>query len=334
MPRGGHHTTREEPSHDVKLSKKLSWLLRHNLVTTGLASKCRTDGFVQLNDVLALPHFRGFTVPQVRAVVTANDKQRFALINDDAGELWIRANQGHSAGAGTAIDADALLTRVTRAEELPRAVHGTYYKWWGAIGAEGLCRMTRQHIHLAKGGPGEPGVTSGVRSDVELLIEVDVAVAMEAGVAFFVSANGVILTPGLGPRGLLPPRFFREVTDLRTCELILLPPPPPLAGATVAEGTTAVEGTTAPSPPAVVFADGGNAKQRRAAKRASEGGAGDGGGGRRAMRTPEEIEAVRAERTAKKRLAKASVVAAAAAAPQSAAVAPGPAAIEKLSTQC
>ena len=72
---------------DVQLSKSLSWLLRHAAPSLGL--KLSPDGFVPVEDVLALEHprFRNkdhggspkYTVEDVVRVVRDNNKQRFRL---------------------------------------------------------------------------------------------------------------------------------------------------------------------------------------------------------------------------------------------------------------
>ena len=80
--------------HNVKLSKALSWLLRHNITAQGLTAT--PEGYVEVSKVLALPRFRGYTQAQVEDVVAKNDKQRFALSRNDKGALMIRANQGHT----------------------------------------------------------------------------------------------------------------------------------------------------------------------------------------------------------------------------------------------
>ena len=89
--------------------------------------------------------------------------------------------------------------------------------------------MKRTHIHLAQGVPGS-GVISGthvplplaiaylnrtphpagMRSSADILIHVDLAKALAAGVLFFLSSNGVVLTPG-DARGFLAPEFFGRI---------------------------------------------------------------------------------------------------------------------------
>lgn len=49
-----------------------------------------------------------------------------------------------------------------------------------------------------------------MRTSSEVLIHVDVAKALAASIKFYLSRNGVILTPG-NERGLLEPQFFEKV---------------------------------------------------------------------------------------------------------------------------
>ena len=55
------------------------------------------EGYVDVEDVLALNRFRGYAFRDVEAVVRNNDKQRFALRKSpETGKWQIRANQGHT----------------------------------------------------------------------------------------------------------------------------------------------------------------------------------------------------------------------------------------------
>jgi RNA:NAD 2'-phosphotransferase (TPT1/KptA family) len=68
----------------------------------------------------------------------------------------------------------------------------------------GLSRMSRDHVHMAP----QIVAKSGMRFDSDILIWVNMVGAMEAGIRFFVSANGVILSPG-NKYGVIPSRFLR-----------------------------------------------------------------------------------------------------------------------------
>lgn len=194
----------------VALSKALSRLLRHEAVKEGIPIS--QDGWVPLEHALNyLNSRRGLRCDEatVHAIVETNEKQRFSLREGREGALEIRANQGHSI-AQLVVD----MTELTL-DTAPRfAVHGTYHRAWPLIREGGLSRMKRQHIHLGKGPPGEPGVKSTLRPSCELLLWIDVHRAINRGIRFLESSNGVILTEGLG--GILPPEFFDSVVERST----------------------------------------------------------------------------------------------------------------------
>ncbi|KAJ1439812.1 phosphotransferase KptA/Tpt1, partial [Ochromonadaceae sp. CCMP2298] len=192
----------------VRLSKLLSKTLRHQAKRMGL--NIRTDGRVAMDELLAHNSFRGVTVGQVMQVAEDNDKKRFE-VEEINGVLMIRAAQGHTIKT---ISDEELLTEVTDAAELPVCVHGTYRAALPAILSTGLNRMKRNHIHMAVGLPGAFGVlgeevVSGMRGNCDVLLFVDVANAMQAGVRFFRSSNGVVLTKGVRDSGVLPAEFLR-----------------------------------------------------------------------------------------------------------------------------
>ncbi|XP_048259223.1 tRNA 2'-phosphotransferase 1-like [Haliotis rufescens] len=206
---GWKNKAKPHDSHEVQLSKCLSWVLRHGVNSVGLTFL--PGGFLYVSDVLKLPRFSKFTLEEVRSVVANNDKQRFTLETDpDNGQLKIRANQGHSVQVE-----DLQLTPLTDSTEYPLIIHGTYLQAWRSIKSQGLRKMKRNHIHFAVGEPGEDGVVSGMRKSCDVMIYVDVAKALAAGVKFFKSANNVILSPGTDD-GVIPPCFFSQVIDRST----------------------------------------------------------------------------------------------------------------------
>ena len=99
--------------------------------------------------------------------------------------------------------------------------------------------MTRNHVHFASGLPAgftsiggkdaaeeaaaaaaAAPVISGMRKSSTVLVFLDVAKAMEAGIKFWVSDNGVILSEG-NADGLVPLEYFKLVED-RTGEGVLV----------------------------------------------------------------------------------------------------------------
>ncbi|KAG5922785.1 hypothetical protein E4U42_005263 [Claviceps africana] len=152
------------------------------------------------------------------SVVETNSKKRFALKPNPAvqpsqdtpspADYLIRANQGHT----LEVDPAALFTPVAPGDaDFPaRVVHGTYFAFWDAIVASGgLKPMGRSHVHCSERTP-EEGAVSGMRSDAELLVEIDVEASLRSGVTWWRSQNGVILTDG-GEAGVLSTRFFKSV---------------------------------------------------------------------------------------------------------------------------
>ena len=191
----------------VRLSKKLSKTLRHDAVKMGL--NIGSDGRVSLDELLRHKMFKMNTIDEIMKVVEDNNKKRFE-VNDINGALMIRAAQGHTLEN---ISDEELLVEITDPLEIPICVHGTYRSVLPSILENGLNRMQRNHIHMAVGVPGSEGVISGMRASCQVLIYVNVASALAAGVKFFKSSNGVILTKGINDSGVLPAAFFQSVEE-------------------------------------------------------------------------------------------------------------------------
>jgi len=201
-------------SPDVRLSKTLSWILRHGAKSEGLYM--RSDGYIRVNDLLASPRLSSPTpldFATLQRIVENDSKKRYMLLESPdeaaptAGDVWwIRANQGHSLKE---IQLD--LKPILSAADIPMAVHGTNRTAWKSIAVQGLSKRTRNHIHLAQGVP-EDGVISGMRQSAQVLIYINVQKALDAGLSFFLSENGVVLTEG-DEHGFLSTEFFLRVED-------------------------------------------------------------------------------------------------------------------------
>jgi hypothetical protein len=74
--------------------------------------------------------------------------------------------------------------------------------------------MGRNHIHFARGLIGDGDVVSGMRASSEILVYVDARRALGADIKFYVSKNGVVLSPG-NELGFLEPRFFLKVERVK-----------------------------------------------------------------------------------------------------------------------
>ena len=146
--------------------------------------------------------------------VEKNDKKRFQVKAEPESEEitlengYIRASQGHTM---TGIEEEKLLTKITFPYKYSTIVHGTYSKVLEPIQEKGLCKMARNHIHMAKGYSGDKGVISGMRGSWDIFIEVNLNKTVESGIEVYESANGVILTAGID--GYLPPEYFRSIKN-------------------------------------------------------------------------------------------------------------------------
>lgn len=151
---------------------------------------------------------------------SADDGQQVTAAEITKPSYWlIRANQGHS----IKLESEDLLAPITLDDDgasiPPVIVHGTYFSFWPRIvESGGLRRMNRNHVHCSTGLPSSNGsssaaeVISGMRHDAELLVYIDVRRSLEDGaMKWWKSDNGVVLTEGMGEKGLVPVKYFKEV---------------------------------------------------------------------------------------------------------------------------
>lgn len=160
----------------VKMSKRLSYVLRHHPEVAGI--ELDPHGWAPVN---ALMGAIGLSEAELEAVVAQNDKNRFEW---DRARGRIRARQGHSVAADLGLEPVAAP---------PVLFHGTTTAALPAILAEGLRPMSRQFVHLS------PSV--GVAEDVagrrgrgtSVILVVDAEAFVAAGHELFMSTNGVYL---------------------------------------------------------------------------------------------------------------------------------------------
>lgn len=189
---------------------------------------------------MEMPRFKklDLNLSKLREIVANHDKKRYALVlassvlesipissddkivagtarpssvseeeSNEPSDYLIRANQGHS----IPISSESLQLTPLLPQDLPIAIHGTFYTSYQAILESGyLSRMTRNHIHFTTA---EEGVVSGIRYNAEVLVFVDVQRAIEeGGLKFWTSANGVVLTEG-DAEGKLGLEYVTRIVD-------------------------------------------------------------------------------------------------------------------------
>lgn len=169
----------------VRLSKRMSYVLRHAPHTAGLTLD--PQGWVEVPVLLTALRL---SREQLDAVVAGNDKKRFAIETAPDGREMIRASQGHS------VDVDLGLPPATPPGVL---YHGTPATNLPSIEVEGLRKGGRQHVHLSLD-VATANVVGHRRRPAEVaILAVDAAGMSAAGYAFYVSANGVWLTDAVPP---------------------------------------------------------------------------------------------------------------------------------------
>ncbi|MBD1925695.1 RNA 2'-phosphotransferase [Trichocoleus sp. FACHB-90] len=175
-------------SRQVKISKYLSYILRHNPGEIGL--ELALGGWISVDELLTAckKHRFPITRAELDEVVAQNDKKRFSY--DSTGTL-IRANQGHS------VEINLQLEPAVPPDVL---YHGTGHKSVESIMQNGLRKMSRHHVHLSLDIATAEAV--GKRHGRPVVFAVDAAAMHKAGHEFYCSENGVWLVDSVSPEYL------------------------------------------------------------------------------------------------------------------------------------
>jgi len=172
----------------VKLSKRLSFLLRHHPEVEDL--ELDGEGFTrQTVDELAAR--LNISPGLIRKVVAADPKNRFTIRNNR-----IRANYGHSVPLGRTM----LSGRVPAARsELPGELyHGTAPRSVPSIKEEGLLPQGRQMVHLSTSVEAARRVGARHASHPRILT-IDVGRALDAGVKMWKAGPETVLSTEVPP---------------------------------------------------------------------------------------------------------------------------------------
>lgn len=164
---------------EIHISKFLSLVLRHKPETIGV--RLEDGGWIEVETLLnaCAAHQFPLTREELRAVVTGNDKQRFAFSDNG---LKLRASQGHS------VDVELGYAPTPPPEVL---YHGTAERFLESILEKGLLKGERQHVHLSA--EVETAKKVGLRHGKPVVLTVAAAKLSREGVLFYLSDNGVWL---------------------------------------------------------------------------------------------------------------------------------------------
>ena len=161
-----------------KISRKLSWLLRHGAEQEALSMDAA--GWVKIADVLSCVRI---TRAQLDQVVAENNKRRLQVAGDR-----VRCMQGHSL-EGMPVTRDALERSWAVWTDDGSIWHGTRPSALPGIAQHGIQAVSRTHVHLAA----TLDSTVGKRTGTPVMLEVSPAKLRASGIDVFESPNGVLL---------------------------------------------------------------------------------------------------------------------------------------------
>lgn len=166
---------------DIKLSKKLSFKLRHDPTTM-----MDEHGWASVKDMLTELRINK---TQLDHIIETNNKKRFEY--DSTGKK-IRARQGHSL---------ADIDLGYEPKEPPEFLyHGTASRFMDSIYKEGLKRMDRHHVHLSE--DYETALKVGQRHGKPVVLKILAQDMAKEGFKFFKTDNNVWLVDEV------PSKFF------------------------------------------------------------------------------------------------------------------------------
>ncbi len=179
-------------SHDVRISKYMSFLLRHHPEAGPIILD--HHGWCAVEELISAlqKKDRDFNQKDLDRIVRNDEKQRYSY-NED--HTKIRANQGHS------IPVDVDLKRCT-----PPAVlyHGTGEKSVSSILQEGLKPMSRLYVHLST--TVQQAEKVGARHGRPIVFLIYADQMAQDGYAFYLSANHIWLSASV------PPAYLKQIT--------------------------------------------------------------------------------------------------------------------------
>lgn len=162
--------------HLNKLSKKMSYLLRHSVEPRYVDE----SGWANVEDIIKELRKRepDFTLGTLELIVAEDEKGRYSF---DDSHTRIRANQGHSI--------PNIQVEMSKPEPPEFLYHGTATRFLDSIMNEGLKPMSRQFVHISP--DYETAVMVGSRHGKPVVLEFKAKDFVDDGNELFLSANGV-----------------------------------------------------------------------------------------------------------------------------------------------
>ena len=189
-----------------KVSKTLCNILRWTARHVGL--NITSDGFVDVQDLLECGRFPSTTTDDLHTICKEDDKMRFEMSRDPTDGKWkIRATNGHGIPGVNAVS-----KQLTTNDKVGCVVHVTGWCAIQNIARNGLRKFKRNHIHFVARQPTRGETVAGVRHGVDFCVYVDAGKAIEDGIPFWVTRNGVIVSEG-DKQGCIPLRYIIKIVD-------------------------------------------------------------------------------------------------------------------------
>ena len=159
-----------------KLSKKMSYLLRHSTEPRYVDEY----GWADIVDIIKELRKREpkFNLSTLEQIVTEDEKGRYSF---DDSHTRIRANQGHSI--------PNIHVEMSQPEPPELLYHGTATRFLDSIMNEGLKPMSRQFVHISP--DYETAVKVGSRHGKPVVLEFRARDSVADGNELYLSANGV-----------------------------------------------------------------------------------------------------------------------------------------------
>lgn len=159
-----------------KLSKKMSYLLRHSIEPRYVDEY----GWADVVDIIKELRKREpeFNLSTLEQIVAEDEKGRYSF---DDSHTRIRANQGHSI--------PNIQVEMSQPEPPELLYHGTATRFLDSIMSEGLKPMSRQFVHISP--DYETAVKVGSRHGKPVVLEFRAKDFVADGNELYLSANGV-----------------------------------------------------------------------------------------------------------------------------------------------
>lgn len=180
----------------VNLNNTLTWILLHKAVVLGL--KINEEGYILIEDILKLKQLKDINFNDIKQAVETNNKKIFTIIEIN-NKNYIKINNFSKKIAPDVIETNKLLFKVEN--PLPICVHKATKEQYTSIKTEGL-KIEKGFLQF------ESEITENQKNN-DVLIYLDMELAMQDGIIFFANDNKLILTEG--NNGIILPKYFKRV---------------------------------------------------------------------------------------------------------------------------